>query len=279
MIRDLDWEAAINVRRSARSFEMNPVEESKMNMLHSFISEMELPFEHDVAIRMFKANTDKKLYTVFNSPPDGMAFIANTDVLSVAKVGFVGEMLVLYATSLGLATCWYGHYTLMELERMMPHLGEYAKLANPKWGYGTGEVQGKRAVCITPIGYWKQEGVRLFDRMQQAVISYKRKPISALLEGDTKEENLTPELLYAIDLARKAASAANSQHWRFHVSSDLKTITISMPVGYKHIKWEHPDVDLGICACHFWLGLVMKNIDSKVSLEEEHGHAVWRFEI
>jgi len=52
-----------------------------------------------------------------------------------------------------------------------------------------------------------------------------------------------------------------------------------MPIGYKHIKWEHPDVDLGICACHFWRGLVMKNIDCKVPLSEEQGHAVWKFEI
>ncbi|RJX28867.1 MAG: hypothetical protein C4554_01990 [Dethiobacter sp.] len=27
----------------------------------------------------------------------------------------MGEMLILYATSLGLATCWFGHYTLAEL--------------------------------------------------------------------------------------------------------------------------------------------------------------------
>jgi nitroreductase len=279
MIRGLDWEGAINIRRSARSFEMSPVEESKMSMMQSFIENMQLPFEHNVKIRMFKANPDKKLYTVFNAPPDGMAFLSNTDICSVSAVGFVGEMLVLYATSLELATCWYGHYTLTELERIMPHLGAYAELANPKWGYGIGEVTGERAVCITPLGYWKKDGIRLFDRAQQSLISYKRKPISALLMGDIKEEQLTPEILYAIDLARKAPSAANSQHWRFNVSSDLKTITISMPIGYKHIKWEHPDVDLGICACHFWLGLVMKNIDCKVSLSEEHGHAVWRFEI
>jgi nitroreductase len=279
MVKNFDWEAAINIRRSTRSFEMIPVEEANMKMLQDFINEMQLPFEHHVTTRMFKANPDKKLFTVFNSPPDGMAFISNTDICSVSAVGFVGEMLVLCATSLGLATCWYGHYTLAELERIMPHLGENAALTNPKWGYGTGEVQGERAVCITPLGYWKKEGVRLFDRAQQSLISYKRKPVSALLEAGTTEEMLTPEILYAIDLARKAPSAANSQHWRFNVSSDLKTISISMPVGYKHIKWEHPDVDLGICACHFWLGLEMKNIDSKVSLSEEQGRAVWRFEI
>lgn len=54
-------------------------------------------------------------------------------------------------------------------------------------------------------------------------------------------------------------------------------IAIAMPVGYKHIKWEHPDVDIGICASHFWLGLTMKNVSSRVSLNQEQGRAVWRF--
>lgn len=279
MINNVDWENAINIRRSTRSFEMRPVEESKLSLLQSFIGNIEVPFEHNVAMRMFKASPDKKLYTVYTAPPDGAAFITNTDVCSISAAGFVGEVFILYATSLGLATCWYGHYTLTELERIMPHLGEYAKLPNPKWGYGKDEVQGERVICVTPLGYWKTDGVRFFDRMQQSLISYKRKPVGALIEGDIGEENLPPEIFYAIDLARKAPSAANSQHWRFKVSPDFKTISIAMPVGYKHIKWEHPDVDIGICASHFWLGLKIKNVNCKVSLTEEQGRAVWRFEI
>lgn len=279
MFKNIDWENVINIRRSVRSYEMNPVEESKLELIRNFADNMEVPFEHNVKIRMFKANTDKKLYTVFSSPPDGIAFLADTDICSVAAVGFVGEFLILYAASLGLATCWYGHYSLSELERIMPHLGENASMPMPKWGYGKGEVQGERAICITPLGYWQKEGVRFVDRVTETFISYKRKSVETFLENGLKEESLPSELLYAFDLARKAPSAANSQHWRFSVSPDFKTISITMPAGYKHIKWEHPDVDLGICACHFWLGLRMKNVDCKVSLVEEQGRTVWKFEI
>ncbi|MEN6378693.1 MAG: hypothetical protein ABFD15_03825 [Methanofastidiosum sp.] len=35
-----------------------------------------------------------------------MAFIADTDIPSISTAGFVGEMVILYATSLKLATCW-----------------------------------------------------------------------------------------------------------------------------------------------------------------------------
>jgi nitroreductase len=279
MLEKIDWESAINVRRSVRTYEMREIEKDSMDKLKNFINNMKVPFNHDIKIRFFKANSDKKLLTFFNSPPDGMAFISNTDIASISKVGFVGEMAILYATSLGISTCWYGHYSLEELEKIMPHLGKNKNLDNPKWGYGKGVVEGERAICISPLGYRKKEGLRLTDRVTGSFMSYKRKEINASLEGEIKEESLTPELLYAFDLARKAPSGANSQHWRFKVSSDLKSISIAMPIGYKHVKWEHPDVDIGICACHFWLGLTMKGIKSKVSITEEEDRAVWRFEI
>ena len=278
MIENIDWESAINIRRSIRSYEMLEIDKEAMSRLKNFIANMKVPFKHDVSISFFNADSSKRLYTGFVSPPDGMAFIADTDIPSISTSGFVGEMAILYATNLGLATCWYGHYLLEELERILPHI-KVNTLSKPKWGYGKGVVQGKRAICITPLGYWKKEGLRLADRVTESFMSYKRKPVSAFLEDGLIEDNLPRDILYAFDLARKAPSGANSQHWRFKVSSDFKTISISMPVGYKHIKWEHPDVDIGICACHFWLGLMMKNISCKVSLTEDHDRAVWQFEL
>ncbi len=279
MIENLDWESAINIRRSIRSYEMREVDDKLISSLKNFIENMKLPFKHDVTISFFRSDSNKRLYTGFESPPDGMAFIADTDIPSISTAGFVGEMAILYATSLGLGTCWYGHYSLEELEKIIPHLKVNNTLSKPKWGYGKGIVQGKRAICITPLGYWKKEGLRLADRITESFMSYKRKPVSAFLENGLTENSLPPDILYAFDLSRKAPSGANSQHWRFKVSSDFKTISISMPIGYKHIKWEHPDVDIGICACHFWLGLMIKNIESKVSIVEEEGRAVWQFDL
>ncbi|HNR45084.1 MAG: nitroreductase family protein [Dehalococcoidales bacterium] len=279
MIENVNWESAINARRSIRSYEVLEVDKEAMSHLKNFIANMNVPFKHDVSISFFNADSSKRLYTGFVSPPDGMAFIADTDIPSISISGFVGEMAILYATSLGLATCWYGHYSLDELERILPHLKVINTLSKSKWGYGKGVVQGKRAICITPLGYWKKEGLRLADRVTESFMSYKRKPVGAFLENGLTEDSLPQDILYAFDLARKAPSGANSQHWRFKVSSDFKTISISMPIGYRHIKWEHPDVDIGICACHFWLGLMIKNIESKVSIIEEEGRAIWQFDL
>jgi len=279
-VQDIDWETAINTRRSARSYEMRPVDEPTMSKLTSFAGQMQVPFAHDVQVRFFKAAPGRRLYNNLSAPPpDHAAFMSHTDVLSLSRAGFVGEMLVLYATSLGLATCWFGHYSLAELERVMPHLGEYAALPKPSWGYGKGEVDGERAICATPLGYWKKEGLRLYDRMTGSLIGYRRKPIGDLLLGGVSESSLPPEVRYALDLARKAPSAANSQFWRFNVSPDFQTVSVAMPVGFRHFKWEHPNLDIGICASHIWLGLRLKGLEPAVRLTEEDGRAVWRFSL
>ncbi len=278
-LEQTDWEAAINSRRSTRSFEIQPVEELISNQLDQFIEHIIFPFDHGTKIKSFKANPDKKLYTIFNAPPDNLAFISHTDISSISKTGFVGEMIILYATSLGLATCWYGHYNLAELEKLIPHLGIHAQKPLPRWGYGAGQVGGERVICITPIGYWEEKGLRLIDRMQTTLFSHRRKAIEQLLAGNSQNLDLPPHIAFALDLARKAPSGANSQHWRFSISPDYKTITLAMPEGYKHVKWEHPNVDIGICACHFWLGLKLQKIDSNINVTEEQGRAIWRFEL
>ncbi|WP_414150835.1 hypothetical protein ACIZ62_18215 [Acetobacterium carbinolicum] len=49
-----------------------------------------------------------------------------------------------------------------------------------------------------------------------------------------------------------------------------------MPPGYQHFKWEHPNVDIGICACHVWLGLLDRGWHPTVTVSEEGGRAVWK---
>lgn len=273
----INWELLINSRRSARSFYDISIESEQIDKLRSLIDQMEVPFNHSVEIRFFKAEHNKKLYTMFNSPKDNMAFISETDYVSISKAGFVGEIAVLYATHLGLATCWFGHYTLMELEKQMPHLEEHIHDDNPKWGYGKNPVDGERAICITPIAYYKEKGMRVIDRMQMATMSFKRKPIGELINKDAS--TLPEHLTFALDMARKAPSGGNSQSWRFKISEDNKVIELAMPVGYKHIKWEHPNVDIGICACHFWVGLNIKNVKCNVNIKEDQDRAVWIFNL
>ena len=278
---NINWEAAINTRRSARNYQMIEIDKYKIQELISFSENIEVPFSHTVECRFFKADPTKKLYFSMQSPPDNLAYLSETDILSISKTGFIGELMILLAQSLGISTCWYGHYKLEELERLMPHLEKksYLETSNMGFGYSKGEVEGRRAICITPLGYHNEKGLRIVDRMTEKFISFKRKPIEDLLITKESIDKISDTIQYAMNLARLAPSAANSQHWRFNVTEDNSKITIAMPIGYKHMKWEHPNVDIGICACHLWLGLKIKNKEPKVTVIEDNGRALWTFEI
>ncbi len=276
---EFDWETSINNRRSTRSYEAKALDKRSMALLKSFISDMEVPFEHTVKLALFKAAPTKKLYMVFESPADNVAFISETDDVSISKTGFVGELFVLYATHLGISTCWYGHYNSAEMAKLLPHSGGQTPQTKIHWGYGKGIAEGRRVIAVSPLGYWNGKGMRIVDPIQEKTNSYKRKAIDELLLGDVREAQLSEPLRHALDLARKAPSAMNSQFWRYTVRPDQKLIRVSMPEGYKHPKWEHPNVDIGITACHLWLGLTQKGIQCKIDVRENSGCAVWEFSL
>lgn len=38
-------------------------------------------------------------------------------------------------------------------------------------------------------------------------------------------------------------------------------------------------VDIGICACHVWLGLIDRGYNPHVTISEDTGRAVWRLSV
>jgi nitroreductase len=268
------WEDAINARRSVRSYERRAVEPETMDKLKEFIKNLKVPFEHAVETRFFKTGERQIANNLRRPPEDCIAFIANTDLPSVAAVGFIGELASLYATGLGLSTCWFGHYMTKEVHRLLPSV-PYDKTR--LCGCGMASPGERKVVCILPIGYFQDKGLRLLDRLTARAMSHKRKPIGEKLRGEIAEDALNPSLRFAFDLARKAPSAANTQHWEFAASKDQERVVIQKPLGFKHIKWEFPDVCVGACAAHFWLGLNMQGLANNVSLKESDGRVAWTF--
>jgi nitroreductase len=274
-----DLSKTINKRRSVRSFKTIPIEPEMLTKLSEFSKTVRVPFACDTEIRFFKAEPTKELYKTLQSPIDNVAFLSKTNAVSIAKTGFVGELLILLAESLGISTCWYGHYKLAELERLMPHLQNPNQLkeAPSGYGYSKGVTDGIRAICISPLGYYEPDGLRLMDRITKITFSFKRKETKDLLENPKDLTYLSDDLIYALDLAKKAPSAANAQMWRFGFENDYKNITVSMPVGYKHFKWEHPNVDIGICASHIWLALTDRGFAPSVEVYEDRDRVVFSF--
>ncbi len=270
---------AIPRRHSVRNYLPETLMSEELEKLTTFIDGMEVPFAHAVRLVPFRADSSKKLYNNGVNPADNIAVFSQTDCVSLSKAGFVGELAVLYAVSFGLSTCWFGHYKLSELGRYFPGIAtpERIRESTLGYGYGKGVDIGERVVCSIPVGRPAAE-LRLMDRFAKRM-GAPRKPIAELMERKEDAAALTDELAAILTLASLAPSAANSQMWRFGVKENGGKITLAKPVGYKHFKWEHPDIDIGICAAHLWLGMLHNGMTPTVDVTQDADRALWTFTI
>lgn len=268
---------AIPRRHSVRNYLPEALAGEELQKLTTFIDGLEVPFAHAVRLVAFQADSSKKLYNNGVNPADNIAVFSQTDYVSLSKAGFVGELAVLYAVSLGLSTCWFGHYKLAELGRYIPGIASPERIRESTlgYGYGKGADIGERVVCSIPIGRPAAE-LRLMDRLAKRM-GAPRKPIAELMEHKEEAAALTNELAAILTLASLAPSAANSQMWRFGIAESGRKVTVAKPVGYKHFKWEHPDVDIGICAAHLWLGMLHSGMTPTVDVKQDADRALWTF--
>ena len=268
----------IPLRHSVRKFLPEPLPEEYPEQIINFAEKLELPFEHNVRIVPFKAEPGRKLYNNGINPVDNLAVMAETDLLSVSKAGFVGELVMLYTVSLGLSACWFGHYKLSEVGRYIEGVATADRIRESTLGYGYGKQVdvGERVICCMPFGRDDMQTKRLVD-VVAGKNGAKRKPLEELLEDPGLLARIPADIQEALELAKLAPSAANSQMWRFGFSENPRTVTVAKPAGYKHFKWEHPDVDIGMCAAHLWLSLLDKGLSPTVNIRIDGDRAFWSF--
>jgi hypothetical protein len=139
--------------------------------------------------------------------PAFVAFVGNAgDNHIQEKIGYMGEAVVLEATSLGLSTCWVGGF----LRR-----GTIEELVDAD---SKEEVFG-----LTPIGYAKERVSFKESIMTGFGWTHRRKPMSKLVTG-LPETEWPNWIRGALDAARLAPSAMNRQPWKFNVERDRITI-------------------------------------------------------
>ena len=271
---------AIPLRHSVRTFLPDPLPDQLISQIRSFTASLDLPFQHDMKFHFFRAEPGKKLYNNGINPADNAALISQTDLVSVSKTGFAGELLMLYAVSLGVSACWFGHYKLSEAGRYIPGIASKDRIRESAMGYGYGNHTdaGERVICCMPLGFSDEKSKRIIDIIMKKK-GGNRKQTEKLLENPELAEHIPEDIMNVLDLAKLAPSAGNSQMWRFGFRDDFRTITVSKPRGYRHFKWEHSDADIGICAAHVWLGLLEKGYDPEVLVSFDTDRALWTFRL
>jgi len=230
--------------------------------LQKFLSEMEAPFDHQVTLSYHSVPQDQEI-VYFKGPKQFVALSTSLSPTEQAKLGFLGEQLILYSESIGVRTCWMGHYRARDVKKIV---------------YGGSESRGDQNLyCIILLGYIPDK-TGLLDRFSQKRMSRKNRDLDSFLHE--KSLNDFPDFVRSsLELASRAPSAMNSQKWYYLVNKvdTGYSIELSKPRGYQHFKWKHYDIDVGTAAAHIWLGLRYAGIRTDVNIDNRAGDAVWRF--
>ena len=161
--------------------------------------------------------------------PYYIAFVANKREPNIQAItGYLGEGVILEATSLGLNTCWVG--------------GFFRRAAVLKQM----DLQNdERVLAITPVGYSKEKS----DRVGVSSKQYRRKSLDKLIVNG--ELDGSKWIRPALEAARIAPSAANRQPWRFQINNDsIAVLANSKREGFGVSR----KLDCGIAMLHLELG-------------------------
>lgn len=251
--------AAIETRKSRRDYNGVPLSLEDVAKLNAFIDSLELPFESDVKIFVRSCTGDDSLIK-FKGQSHFAAFAAPDTIIGKAQAGFVGELLVLFAESLRIGTCWLGLFNRSGVD-------------NAVFGKN---LTSLKIQCISSLGYTEEQSEVQDWGVQD--VERKRKSVEENLHKDSLR--VFPRTIRkALDCAVKAPSAVNIQSWYFNVDKkqDHYMIEISKPKNFIYDNFVFADLNTGIAACHMYLGLISEGVPCLVQIEESGGNPLWRF--
>lgn len=164
-------------------------------------------------------------YGVITGAPVYVAVCARASEMALA--GVEGERLVLQLTAMGYATCWLG----ATFDRKLAEAALPRDLADDE-----------SIIAVIAIGKPAAKKGIISKVMRFAASSDKRKPLTDIVIGGIPET-----LLPAMEAARLAPSAMNSQPWRYAFSEGASTRIDVFCVD----KGRFSVLDTGISIAHF----------------------------
>lgn len=233
---------AIEQRYSVRTYEKRSVEQDVRNKLQSFADELENPLGPKVRFRLIDktvaANGEKLGTYGFISGASLFVGAAVPDVPCAAEaLGYDFEMLVLYAQSLGLGTCWLG--------------GTFNKSA---FASNMNLRDNEHFPAVSPIGYPKKK--RTVEKLFRLKLKADDRFLWEMLFFDYGfEKPLSKEkagaYAHPLEMLRLAPSAENKQPWRVVFSGDAFHFFANGITDDSINSIRMKRIDCGIAICHF----------------------------
>ncbi|RPI03113.1 MAG: nitroreductase [Ignavibacteriae bacterium] len=248
-------EDIIRQRISCRTYLEKPIEEHHRRLLHDFLESIHIgPLGTHARFTLVAATEGdqeslKRLgtYGFIKNPAGFIVGAVEEGPKNLEDYGYLLERAVLYATGLGLGTCWLGGtFTKSRFAKTISAAGTEKVPAVISTGYGASEdnIRGQlRRQAGAPRRYPAEQ--LFFD-----------KSFGSVLQGPIEEK-----YSQILELVRRAPSASNKQPWRIIRNGDAWHFYLQRTAGYgkgslKFILLRLADlqrVDMGIAMCHFEL--------------------------
>jgi len=225
-----DITRAIYQRISRRSYLDIPLEPTDASTLQDMI--LKLGGKGDRSIRLVLDNNEafkgfRKSYGMFTGVRNYVALTGNKlNKIEIEKLGYYGELMVLYMTSLGFGTCWVG--------------GTFDRGSCP-----LDLSNGESIICVIAVGYVAPK-LSSRERFIYRMVHRKTKALEEMYASDIAAPNW---FLAGMKSVQRAPSAVNRQPVKFDLANGVVTAAV------KSIKDESYALDLGIAKLHFELGV------------------------
>ncbi|MEA3336614.1 MAG: nitroreductase family protein [Chloroflexota bacterium] len=238
---------------SCRSYLKTPIEEEKRQQLEDFLSATQTgPFSNRVRFKLVAATpqdskAQKGLGTYgFIRNPRGFIISAVEDTdKGLEDLGYAMERIVLFATDLGLGTCWLG--------------GTFTK---GRFAQKISARDGELIPIVTSIGY--AAGGSENGLVRQFVGGAHRKPWDKLFFDRQFGAPISRDAAGAYDvpleMVRLGPSASNKQPWRIVKDGSAWHFYLQRTPGYRSglgLRFVKGDdlqrIDMGIAMSHFEL--------------------------
>ncbi|WP_319025582.1 MULTISPECIES: nitroreductase family protein [Clostridia] len=237
----------VRKRRSIRTYNTEEISSEIVGKLNDYINEISGPFKENITFKILDSKeriNGARLgtYGVIKGATKFIVAKVKEGQYSLEELGYEMESLVLYATSMGLGTCWIGG-TFKK--------GQFAKAMELR--------EGEILPIVLPIGYAKEKRSLIDKTMRFISKCDKRKQWNEIFYLRDFSCPLTQYCTLdgfkdMFENVRLAPSAVNKQPWRivkrgnefyFYVNEEKEE--------KKEDSYDIKRIDMGIAMCHFEL--------------------------
>lgn len=252
----------INTRKSHRTFEENDIDKKTYLKLADYIDQMNRELHAKVRFALIQNASDEKKVkrmgtygTIQGANTFILGFMSKNDQDPV-RFGYSFEKIILFATDLGLQTCWLGGTFNQRVFKQIStlHDDEYIPI-------------------VSPVGVKKDKPTFVDSTMRMVAGSNKRKPWNKLFYNESFHSPLDEYSagLFAVplEMVRLAPSASNKQPWRIIKDKTGFHFFLSRNLGYRLSGYDLQKNDIGIAMCHFELSAKSIGLDGSW-VEQSH---------